>query len=57
MRYNAELTAEGLAQLGLAGIKPENVQALDSIDHITELQRVGQAVGEREVRQDHFDRF
>jgi hypothetical protein len=57
MRYNAELTEEGLAQLGLADIKPEHVQALDSIDHITELQRVGRAVGEQEVRENHFDRF
>jgi Patatin-like phospholipase len=57
MRYNAELTEEGLAQLGLSDIKPEHVQALDSIDHITELQRVGRAVSEQEVRDNHFDRF
>jgi len=57
MRYNAELTTEGLARLGLTDIKPRDVQALDSTDHIAELQRVGRAVADQEVHVDHFSGF
>jgi len=57
MRYNAELTEEGLARLGLKDIRPEHVRALDSTDHIEELQEVGTAVADREVHVDHFSRF
>ncbi len=57
VRYSPQLTEQGLAQLGLTGIRPESVQALDSVDHIQDLQRVGKALAEREVRESHFERF
>ena len=57
MRYNAELTDEGLKSLGLTGIAPKDVQALDSVEHIPELQAVGQAVARRHVLPSHFERF
>ena len=57
LRYNAELTREGLNALGLSDIEPEDVQKLDSTDHIKELQRVGRAVVEKKVRPEHFDGF
>lgn len=57
MRYNAELTAEGLAELGLPDIRPENVQRMDSADHIAELQQIGQRVAARDVKSSHFDGF
>ena len=57
MRYNAELTAKGLARLGLPQIAPEHVQQLDSVDHLRELQAVGQAVAEKKVSRDHFAGF
>ncbi len=56
VRYNAELTLGGLKKLGLSGIKPEHVQQLDSVEHITELQQVGQAVA-KSVTLEHFARF
>lgn len=56
-RYNAELTYEGLATLGLSNIKPEDVQKLDSVEHIPELQRVGKAVAEQKVKAEHFAAF
>lgn len=56
MRYNAELSREGLDDLGLADIKPEDVQKLDSVAHIAELQRVGRAVAKK-VNADHFAGF
>ena len=57
MRYNAELTDKGLSDLGLSGINPEDVQQLDSVEHIKKLQAVGQAVGERKVSAEHFKGF
>jgi hypothetical protein len=57
MRYNAELSETGLRSLGLTGIHPDNVQCLDSIDHIEELKNIGQAVADTQVRVEHFRSF
>lgn len=57
LRYNAELTREGLDALGLPEIRPEDVQKLDSTDHIRELQQIGQAVLEKKIRPEHFAGF
>jgi hypothetical protein len=57
VRYNAELTREGLDTLGCRTIKPETVQQLDSIAGIPQLQEVGRAVVEKKVRDDHFAGF
>jgi predicted acylesterase/phospholipase RssA len=59
MRYNAELTQDGFNHLGLAasGIHPEDVQALDSVEHISQMQTVGKAVVEKEVKSEHFQGF
>jgi hypothetical protein len=56
-RYNAELTREGLAVLGLQDVKPEDVQKLDSIEHIADLQRVGRAVAAAKLSAAHFKGF
>jgi hypothetical protein len=57
MRYNAELTREGLDAVGLSHIKPENVQRLDSVEHIAELQEVGRAVAQKKVKKEDFAGF
>ncbi len=56
MRYNAELTSQGLEALGLPNIEPRNVQRMDSIKHIPELQEVGRAVA-NEINMAHFAGF
>jgi hypothetical protein len=56
LRYNAELTTAGLAALGLPDIVPENVEKLDSVAHIDELRRVGQAVA-ADITPAHFAGF
>jgi hypothetical protein len=56
MRYNADLSRAGLDGLGLRDVVPEHVQALDSIEHLGELQRVGRAVAERVIAA-HFAGF
>ena len=53
MRYNADLSKDGLKQLGLDGIPPEHVQRMDSVKYISELQQVGRAVAEK-VDLTHF---
>jgi hypothetical protein len=57
LRYNAELTREGLDALGCEKVAPEMVQRLDSVDSILELQNVGQAVADKKVDAAHFARF
>jgi uncharacterized protein len=56
-RYNAELSREGLDALGLPGIEPAHVQQMDSVEHIREMQEVGQAVAAQKVNAVHFQRF
>ena len=53
VRYNAELTEAGLAKLDLKDIDAKHVQQLDSITYMSELTRVGEAVG-RQVSDEHF---
>jgi hypothetical protein len=57
LRYTAELSYAGLAELGLDDIEPQNVQQLDSVEFITDLQRVGKAVAEHKVKLEHFRDF
>jgi hypothetical protein len=56
MRYNADLSAGGLAGLGLPHIRPEHVQQMDSVDHIAELKEVGQAAA-KQIKKEHFAGF
>ena len=55
-RYNADLSAKGLADLGINDVVPEKVQQLDAIDQLPNLIRIGNAVG-AEVRREHFGTF
>lgn len=57
MRYNAELTEDGLESLGLADIDPADVRSLDSIAHVDDLLRIGRAVAERDIDAAHFEGF
>jgi hypothetical protein len=56
VRYNAELSQTGLAELGCGDLEPQRVQRLDAVDAIPELRRVGRAAA-RKVRKEHFARF
>ena len=50
LRYNAELTFKGLAALGLPHIRPEEVQKIDSVEHIDDLQLIGRTVAQKRVK-------
>jgi hypothetical protein len=56
-RYNAELSREGLDALGLEHINPAHVQQIDSVDHIGEMQEVGQTLAQQKVTAEHFAAF
>jgi hypothetical protein len=56
LRYNADLTADGLRALGLPRIEPKHVQKMDSAKHLPELQQVGQAAA-KQVSPEHFRQF
>jgi hypothetical protein len=56
MRFNADLTRQGLNDLGLSHIDPPTVQQLDSVAHIAELQEVGRAIA-KQVDINHFAGF
>jgi uncharacterized protein len=56
VRYNPELSRRGLHDLGLDDVVPENVQRLDSVQHIGDLRRVGQAAA-HDVAVEHFAGF
>jgi hypothetical protein len=52
-RYNAELSAEWLAERGLGKINPADVSKLDSVEYVPDLVRVGKALA-KEVKLEHF---
>jgi hypothetical protein len=55
-RYNADLSRDGLNQLGLPHINPASIQKLDAVENIDALLEIGQAVG-KNVKPDHFGPF
>ena len=56
LRYNAELSVEGLTRLGVGHLPPAHVQQMDSVEHIAEMQEVGRAVA-RSVNIMHYEGF
>jgi len=57
LRYDPNVTAEGLKVLGLTDIDPAKVQVLDSVDHIPDIRRVGIAYAAQHVKPEHFPGF
>jgi hypothetical protein len=56
VRYNAELSAAGLAKLGCYDVTPEAVQRLDAVESIPQLRKVGREAA-RAVLPAHFAAF
>ena len=57
LRYNANLSAEGLVALGLGGLDPTRLRRLDSYESVSELEAVGRAVAARDLRVEHYASF
>lgn len=56
-RYNADLSEEGLAGLGLSHINSEHVREMDSVKYIHQLETVGKAAAKQQVDIAHFGSF
>lgn len=58
VRYNADLSPEGLKDAGLGGISSKEVRKMDSVKYISQLRRVGQTAGKSQVNVgQHFHSF
>ena len=57
MRYNAELTDTGLADLGLKKIDATRMQAMDDANNVKGLQAIGKAVARAAIKPEHFAKF
>jgi uncharacterized protein len=50
VRYDTELSTEGLKDLKLEHIDPVHLQVMDSVQHMKELQEVGRAISTQKVK-------
>lgn len=57
LRYDPDVSQKGLQALGLNDIDAASVQTLDSVDHITDIRKVGQAYAQKHCQYDHFRGF
>ncbi len=46
-RYDPDVSAEGLAALGLGNVEPAHVQAMDKVEHLEEMRKVGRTYAEK----------
>lgn len=56
VRYNAELTENGLEELGLGGLDAKQMRKMDDVANLDDLTRIGQGLGGR-VKLDHLGAF
>jgi len=57
VRYNAELSRQGMQEIGLPDLDPEPLREMDSVEHLEQLSKVGKAAASRQVNLDHFGSF
>jgi len=56
-RYDPDVSQAGLNALGLDDVKADDVQKMDSIEHIGDIQRVGRAFAAKHLTLDHLRGF
>ena len=57
MRYDPDVTQEGLNKLNLHAIKAADVQKMDSVDYMSDIKLVGSSYADRHVNVNHFNGF
>ena len=57
VRYNVDLSQDGLDKLGLSHIKSNDVRQLDSVTFLDQLQEVGRAAAVEQVNITHLGKF
>ena len=56
-RYTVSFTEKRFRELGLGDIAPTKVQAIDCVDQIPALRRIGRAIAREQVHREDFDGF
>lgn len=54
LRYDPDVSSEGLKALGLTDINPAKMQQMDSVDNIPDIRRVGITYATKHVTPQHF---
>ena len=57
MRYDPDVTFDGLKAIGISDIDPAKMQQMDSVNNIPDIQRVGIEYANRHVDTAHFEGF
>ncbi len=57
LRYDPDVSARGLGEMGLNDIDPAVVQVMDSVDHIPHIRRVGITYAAAHCLTQHFEGF
>jgi Patatin-like phospholipase len=57
VRYDPDVTAAALQDLGLPGIPPDAVQLMDSVTYVRQIAEVGEAYARKHVTAAHFANF
>lgn len=57
LRYDPDVSQAGLKAINLNDVIAENVQVMDSVDHIPDIQRVGSSYAAKHVNIDQFNGF
>ena len=57
IRYDPDVSQEGLNALNLNFVNAANVQLMDSVDYIPDIQRVGSVYAAKHVKMSHFRGF
>jgi patatin-like phospholipase/acyl hydrolase len=57
VRYDPDVTAAGLADLGITNVPPEVLQVMDSVAHVEQIGMVGAAYARKYVKAAHFPNF
>jgi patatin-like phospholipase/acyl hydrolase len=57
MRYNTNLDAQGLSEIGVTDVEPSNLWAMDNIEHIEELDSIARKAAKMKVNIAHFNGF
>jgi uncharacterized protein len=57
LRYDADLSEQGLAQMGISEVDSKSVDSLDCIGAMEDLQKIGRAMAEKQLRLEDFKGF
>jgi uncharacterized protein len=57
MRYDPDVTQDGLNALNLNSVKAADVQKMDSVDYMNDIKLVGSSYADRHVNINHFNGF